>query len=159
MQNSRILYSASILLLFEKKLAKYEIFAKFHKRFRSLETLARYHTGLPTKDETSDDCTEFIPSTSLNIWLSATVNFLKSLKRPRKTILKADLCEETISRTDEGQLRPKYIFNKCGTNIYFLYSTEVWSITITEFLNRLIKAWNSHILRVSGRLYGLILCG
>ena len=26
---------------------------------------------------------------------------------------------ETISRTDEGQPRPKYIFNKCGTNIYF----------------------------------------
>ena len=40
---------------------------------------------------------------------------------------------ETISRTDKGQPRPKYIFNKCGTNIYFLYSTEVWSITITEF--------------------------
>ena len=30
-----------------------------------------------------------------------------------------NLCEETIS-TDEGQPRPKYIFNKCGTNIYFL---------------------------------------
>ena len=26
---------------------------------------------------------------------------------------------ETISRTDEGQPRPKNIFNKCGTNIYF----------------------------------------
>ncbi len=24
-----------------------------------------------------------------------------------------------IVRTDEGQPRPKYIFNKCGTNIYF----------------------------------------
>jgi len=30
-----------------------------------------------------------------------------------------NLCEETISRTDEGQPRPKYIFNKCETNIYF----------------------------------------
>ena len=30
-----------------------------------------------------------------------------------------NLCEETISRTDEGQPRPKYVFNKCGTNIYF----------------------------------------
>ena len=30
-----------------------------------------------------------------------------------------NLCEETISRTDEGQPRPKYILNKCGTNIYF----------------------------------------
>ena len=29
-----------------------------------------------------------------------------------------NLCEETISRTDEGQPRPKYIFNK-RTNIYF----------------------------------------
>ena len=42
--------------------------------------------------------------------------------RPRnwkinKTVF--NLCEETISRTDEGQPRPKYIFNKCGTNIYF----------------------------------------
>ena len=24
-----------------------------------------------------------------------------------------------IIRSDEGQPRPKYIFNKCGTNIYF----------------------------------------
>ena len=31
----------------------------------------------------------------------------------------SNLCEETISRTDEGQPRPKYIFNKCGSNIYF----------------------------------------
>ena len=35
------------------------------------------------------------------------------------TSAKPNLCEETISRTDEGQPRPKYIFNKCGTNIYF----------------------------------------
>ena len=40
---------------------------------------------------------------------------------------------ETISRTDEGQPRPKYIFNKCGTHIYFFNSTEVWSIAINEF--------------------------
>jgi len=26
---------------------------------------------------------------------------------------------ETISRTDEGQPRTKYFFNKCGSNIYF----------------------------------------
>ena len=26
---------------------------------------------------------------------------------------------ETISRTDKGHPRPKYIFNKCGTNLYF----------------------------------------
>ena len=42
---------------------------------------------------------------------------------------------ETISRTDEGQPRPKYIFNSSInvelTSIF--YSTEVWSITITEF--------------------------
>ncbi len=38
-----------------------------------------------------------------------------------------------IVRTDEGQPWPKYIFNKCGTNIYFFYSAEVWSIKITEF--------------------------
>ena len=40
---------------------------------------------------------------------------------------------ETISRTDVGQPRPKYIFNKCETNIFLFYSTEVCSITITEF--------------------------
>ena len=38
-----------------------------------------------------------------------------------------------IVRTDEGQPRSKYIFNKCGPNIYFFYSTEVGSITITKF--------------------------
>ena len=30
-----------------------------------------------------------------------------------------NLCDRKISRTDEGNTRPKYIFNKCGTNIYF----------------------------------------
>ena len=34
-----------------------------------------------------------------------------------------------IVRTDEGQPRPKYVLNKCETNIYFFYSTDVWSIT------------------------------
>ena len=28
---------------------------------------------------------------------------------------------ETISRTDEVQPRPKYIFNKCGTSTFLLY--------------------------------------
>ena len=35
-----------------------------------------------------------------------------------------NLCEETNSRTDEGQPRPKYIFNKCGTNIYFFFTIQ-----------------------------------
>ena len=39
-----------------------------------------------------------------------------------------NLCEEKISRTDYGQPRPKYIFNKCGTNIYFF--TEVLNILL-----------------------------
>ena len=54
---------------------------------------------------------------------------MNTCKPGRRTFL-----TETISRTDKGQPRPKYIFNKCGTNIYFFYSTEVWSIAITEFL-------------------------
>ena len=29
------------------------------------------------------------------------------------------------NKTDEGQPKPKYTFNKCGTNINFFYSTEV----------------------------------
>ena len=40
-----------------------------------------------------------------------------------------------IVRTDEGQPRPKYIFNN-SINVELtspFYSTEVWSITITEF--------------------------
>jgi len=32
---------------------------------------------------------------------------------------------ETISRTDESQPRPKYIFNKFGASIYFIFSTNV----------------------------------
>ena len=39
---------------------------------------------------------------------------------------------ETISRTDEGQPRPKYIFNKCGT----FFSTEVWSIISHRILKK-----------------------
>ena len=35
------------------------------------------------------------------------------------TIFFIDFDGYYIVRTDEGQLRPKYIFNKCGTNIYF----------------------------------------
>ena len=35
----------------------------------------------------------------------------------RRAKIVFNLCEETISRTDEGQPRPKYIYNKCGTNI------------------------------------------
>jgi len=34
---------------------------------------------------------------------------------PRKISLEY----KPLDRTDEGQPRPKYIFNKCGTNIYF----------------------------------------
>ena len=45
---------------------------------------------------------------------------------------KSNFMTETLSRTDEGQPRLKYIFNKCGTNIYFISSREVWFITNTE---------------------------
>ena len=31
---------------------------------------------------------------------------------------------ETISRPDEGQPRPKYIFDKYGTKIYFLFTLQ-----------------------------------
>ena len=42
-----------------------------------------------------------------------------------------------IVRTDEGQPRPKYIFNN-SINVELtstFYSTEVWSITISKFSN------------------------
>ena len=53
---------------------------------------------------------------------------------------------ETISRTDEGQPRPKYIIN----NIDCFYSiTDVWSITITEFKkkNMVFTPWLSLLLQ------------
>ena len=37
-----------------------------------------------------------------------------------KLIFFTDFDGYYIVRTDEGQPRQKYIFNKCGTNIYFL---------------------------------------
>jgi len=48
-----------------------------------------------------------------------------------------NLCEETISRTDEGQPRPKYIFNKCGTNIYFFTLQAAKQL----FLRHLETSW------------------
>ena len=39
--------------------------------------------------------------------------------RKNKLSCSLSLSPHVISRTDEGQPRPKYIFNKCGTNIYF----------------------------------------
>ena len=40
---------------------------------------------------------------------------------------------ETISRIDEGQPRPKYILINVELTSSFFYSTEVWSINITDF--------------------------
>ena len=42
---------------------------------------------------------------------------------------------ETISRTDEGQPRPKYIFNKCGTNIYFFTLQRFGPSQSPNFIN------------------------
>ena len=47
-----------------------------------------------------------------------------------------NLCEETISRTDEGQPRLKYIFNKCGTNIYF-FTLQRFGPSLSPNLNRM----------------------
>ena len=52
---------------------------------------------------------------------------------------KNNLCEETISRTDEGQPRPKYIFNKCGTNIYFFTLQRFGPSPSPNFKNKTIK--------------------
>jgi len=49
-----------------------------------------------------------------------------------------NLCEETISRTDEGQPRPKYIFNKCGTNIYFFTLQRFCELSKVSKLNAFI---------------------
>ena len=50
-----------------------------------------------------------------------------------------------IVRTDGGQPRPKYIFNKCETNIYFLYSTEVWSKPSPNFKRDCVCVISSHL--------------
>ena len=50
---------------------------------------------------------------------------IQSLNGGKRDIFLSYIClfltfvTETISRTDEGQPRPKYIFNKCETSIYF----------------------------------------
>ena len=46
-----------------------------------------------------------------------------SIKRKLNHLLSLFLTfmTETISRTDEGQPKAKYIFNKCGTSIFLLY--------------------------------------
>ena len=36
-------------------------------------------------------------------------------------------------KTDEGQPRPEYIFNKCGTIIYFFYSTRFGPLPSQDF--------------------------
>jgi len=51
---------------------------------------------------------------------------------------------ETISSTDEGEPRPKYILNKM--RIYFIYSKEVWSITITKFKSNLYIVCKGDVL-------------
>jgi len=45
------------------------------------------------------------------------VKYINKNEKPclLKGLFVFNLCEET----NEGQPRPKYIFNKCGTNIYF----------------------------------------
>ena len=53
-------------------------------------------------------------------------------------------CEETISRTDESEPRPKYIFNKCGTNIYF-FTLQRFGPSYHRILNR------STIIKRTGR--------
>ena len=48
-----------------------------------------------------------------------------------------------IVRTDEGQPRPKYIFNKCGTNIYFFTLQRFGPSTSPNFksLNNYQENW------------------
>jgi len=63
------------------------------------------------------DPSVFFPSTTFIITFSHGLVFYIIFYQKYK------LCEETISRTDEGQPRPKYIFNKFGTNVYFFTTT------------------------------------
>ena len=75
----------------------------------------------------------FLKGTVAVVTLQIKRGMSESQLYPRNLFNHVENVTETISRTDEGQPRPKYIFNKSGTNIYFFYSKEVWSITITEF--------------------------
>ena len=52
-------------------------------------------------------------------------------------------CEEKFSRTDESKPRPKYIFNKCGTNIYFFTLQRFGPSTSPNFksLNNYQENW------------------
>jgi len=59
-----------------------------------------------------------------------------------------NLCEETISRTDEGQPRPKYIFNKCGTNIYFFTLQRFGPSPSLNFKSGYPTYWISYLLDI-----------
>ncbi len=58
---------------------------------------------------------------------------------------------ETISRTDEGQPRLKYIFNKCGTNIYFFTLQRFGPSPSPNFKKKLLKP-EKHTLSFFWRL-------
>ena len=58
---------------------------------------------------------------SVSLSFLPTIKCLEVITQPldkRDKSLFLIFVTETISRTDEGHPRPKYIFNKCGTNIY-----------------------------------------
>ena len=92
--------------------------------------LASFSTGLPTKDETMKTTQNYKNMTIFSLifyffiqsstWMICCM--VKNRNKPflaYKEPLFLIFLTETILRTDEGQPRPKYTFNKCGTNIYF----------------------------------------
>ena len=124
---------------------------EFFSRFQSIKinkTVQTFNMSVNFKDSKKIDhiLESLLAAQSFLMHFMSFINYRKS-----KTIFKSslnshaywdtlwlnlifNLCEETISRTGEGQPRPKYIFNKCGTNIYF-FTLQRFGPSQAEFLN------------------------
>ena len=73
-----------------------------------------------------------------------------------------------IVKTDEGQPRPKFIFNKCGTNIYFFtlqrfgpspspnfkeYHTSIYDKMSLNIIKCQKSKKNNKVIAISGKPY------
>ena len=55
----------------------------------------------------------------MTIWKGRSIELTSLVHCRRRAFKRAELHQKQSQEHDEGQPRPKYIFNKCGTNIYF----------------------------------------
>ena len=75
------------------------------------------------------------------IYLELDLSVTRSTWNQKQIYLKLELDLPGTSRTDEGQPRPKYIFNKYGTNIYFFLLYRGLVHHHHRILNRTRATW------------------